>query len=86
MKRPEKLTIPSGAPHFRSEATATDEMNTPTLPQEMRGCHKFADNAMAEPLFAVEKVNNTKGSVHFFPELVVLCDKDAKVILTGAHQ
>ena len=31
--------------HFASEAT--DILNTPTLPQEMRGCHKFADNDSA---------------------------------------
>ena len=70
--------------HFRSKAT--DIMNTPTLPMEMRGCHKFDDAAMAQPLFAVEKVTEAKGSVYFFPELVVLCDKDAKVMLTGLHQ
>ena len=44
---------------FSSEAT--DTLDTPTLPTEMRGCHKFADDAMAEPLFAVEKVTKAQG-------------------------
>ena len=70
--------------HFTSEAT--DILNTPTLRTEMLGCHIFADSAMAKPLFAVKKVTNAKGSVHFFPNIVVLCDKDAKILLTGPHQ
>lgn len=67
------------------QSIATDKFDLPSLPDEMRTCHKFPDSDIAEPLFSTNKVTEAGGSVHLFPDNVYVCDAEGKTILRGVQ-